>query len=273
MIGHLLLAVLGLCFTTAARAGSVHQAGYDRRATPAVNSSIPSPWNYLGCYTDSLFARTLNTEVYTDLFGGMTETKCVNYCGQRNYIYSGLEAGSECHCGNSLASSGTVATVSDCNFGCSGSGSEVCGGAFRLTVFMSNQTQTQQTINGWNALGCFSDNIIFRVFTGFHSVSFNNNTIENCLSTCQQKNFPYAGVEFGNECYCGSKPNPYPRSVSSTLCGSACTGNSSEKCGGWGTLNMFNFTGSGMHSLLVHILSWPAFSKYFNFTTREQGRY
>lgn len=238
MTNHLLLPILSLFLATPARTGSLRQPDYDRRATPVVNASIPAPWSYLGCYPDTIFAPALNTEIYRDLLSGMTETKCINYCGGRGYKYAGLEFGSECHCGNSLSVS--AATAGSCNMACSGSRGELCGGLSRLTTFVN--TQGFPTINGWSVLGCYSDNILFRALTGSKTISANN-TVRNCLSTCGQKGFTYAGVEFGNECYCGNQTNPSPpQQVSTTLCGSTCSGNSSESCGGWGTLNLFNHT-------------------------------
>lgn len=269
MVGHFLLPILGLCLITPARAGSLQRPDYYRRATPSVNTSISTPWSYLGCYIDTLFGTALNTDVTRDF--SMTETKCVNYCGQRSYTYAGLEAGWECHCGNSLSATNT--TASDCSTPCAGASGEACGGSFRLTVFKSSQAQP--TVNGWNSLGCFSDGILFfRLLTGFEVISFNNNTVRNCLSTCDQKGYSYAGVEGGTQCFCGNKPSN-PTQISSSLCGIQCSGNSSETCGGLLTLNLFNKTsGSGIHSYSYTCFPCQPVQKYSCLTAllRESER-
>ncbi|ORY25195.1 glycosyl hydrolase family 71-domain-containing protein [Naematelia encephala] len=84
----------------------------------------------------------------------------------------------------------------------------------------------------WYSLGCAVDSST-RVLTGSSSLSIQNLTIDDCLTSCEEAGYTYAGLEYGEQCYCGSS---LPSSVSFTAtCDMACTGDASETCGGgWG---------------------------------------
>ncbi|KAF8261472.1 hypothetical protein EI94DRAFT_797758 [Lactarius quietus] len=60
----------------------------------------------------------------------------------------------------------------------------------------------------------------------------NNNSVENCIDACQQSAYGIAGVEFGQECYCGIGIDRGGMTISSSECMLACSGDSSEVCGG-----------------------------------------
>ncbi|KAL0631885.1 hypothetical protein Q9L58_009237 [Maublancomyces gigas] len=66
-------------------------------------------------------------------------------------------------------------------------------------------------------------------------------TLEKCQLYCLDRNLPMAGLEYGNECYCGTSLQS-----GSTLgqigCTMACTGNSSQICGGPSRLGVYNYT-------------------------------
>lgn len=71
-------------------------------------------------------------------------------------------------------------------------------------------------------------------------------TIEKCLSRCW--NYKYAGVEYGQECWCGNSLNTVgdagatPSSnLTDSKCGFKCPGNASEFCGAGGALNLYWF--------------------------------
>ena len=78
---------------------------------------------------------------------------------------------------------------------------------------------------------------------------------EKCLDGCQSAFYKYAGVENGNECYCGNDlklyswpsgggPGPrmpdYPKIIPDIECNIQCPGNVNEKCGGQNRMNIFN---------------------------------
>ncbi|KAI0684436.1 WSC-domain-containing protein [Earliella scabrosa] len=59
-----------------------------------------------------------------------------------------------------------------------------------------------------------------------------NNTPATCIELCDAGNFAFAGVEFSNECHCGTglKSTPTARPISE--CNMACSGDENLSCGG-----------------------------------------
>ena len=66
-------------------------------------------------------------------------------------------------------------------------------------------------------------------------------TPETCMSTCAGKGFSMAGVEFGQECYCGNTlANGLGQPLSDdSQCNMPCAGDNSEQCGGNWVMNLF----------------------------------
>ncbi|HHL33605.1 MAG TPA: hypothetical protein ENJ30_04505, partial [Desulfobulbaceae bacterium] len=76
-------------------------------------------------------------------------------------------------------------------------------------------------------MGCFKD-LKNRDLTGF-SFHAPNMTKELCMTTCQQKGFQYAGLQYSSYCFCGDS---YGKSGEANNCNMPCAGNKSEICGG-----------------------------------------
>jgi hypothetical protein len=55
-------------------------------------------------------------------------------------------------------------------------------------------------------------------------------SVETCRSLCAAAGHPYAGVQFGRECFCGAS---YGRHGVATNCDTPCEGNPAETCGGF----------------------------------------
>ncbi|CAF1217273.1 unnamed protein product [Rotaria sordida] len=85
---------------------------------------------------------------------------------------------------------------------------------------------THRTSNHY--LGCFIDQIGNRDLNIFIS-DYELLTPQQCILACQEQNFPYAGIQHGNECRCGRQYGKYGR-VSDDECIYNCL--TSEKCGG-----------------------------------------
>ena len=94
----------------------------------------------------------------------------------------------------------------------------------------------------WYSLGCAVDSST-RVLTGYSETSVASLTIDECLSLCEDKGYAFAGVEYGQECYCGSSV-PTTITYSDTLCTSPCTGDSTETCGGGWGLDLYELISS-----------------------------
>ena len=68
-------------------------------------------------------------------------------------------------------------------------------------------------------------------------------TIGKCKNYCFGKGFTYAGVQNGNECFCGNEINPSAPKPSSE-CNKQCTGDRSQTCGGGCRLNVYKNIGN-----------------------------
>ncbi|KAF1964882.1 copper radical oxidase [Bimuria novae-zelandiae CBS 107.79] len=206
-------------------------------------------WTYAGCYTDSTGARTLKDA--TTGSNDMTNTLCVNFCGDRGFAYAGTEYSRECWCGRTLSGS-TLKPASDCNMGCSGNPDEACGGPDRLTLY--NNTAVMPTgppwvnpgVNGYQSLGCYTDNsgaggrALDVEVSGTFPGGYQNSTVANCVTACSARNYIYAGLEYYGECWCGNTiKNQAAEASDPSTCNTVCNGNKTETCGGPNRLNMY----------------------------------
>ncbi|KAF2752327.1 copper radical oxidase [Sporormia fimetaria CBS 119925] len=92
-------------------------------------------WHYLGCYTDRVATRTLNTQVF--FHKDLTNAACLKACTDLGTIYAGTEYSGECFCGNQITYGAGPAPDGEahCNMPCDGNKQEICGGPNRLTFF------------------------------------------------------------------------------------------------------------------------------------------
>ena len=64
--------------------------------------------------------------------------------------------------------------------------------------------------------------------------------IDKCVSLCKEKYFSFAGVQNGNQCYCGDEA-PI-QSAPARECHLNCAGDTSQKCGGHWRMNVYAIT-------------------------------
>ncbi|KAI4286828.1 MAG: hypothetical protein L6R35_003921 [Caloplaca aegaea] len=65
-------------------------------------------------------------------------------------------------------------------------------------------------------------------------------TIEKCVSACVTLGYKVAGLEFGNECFCGSAiVNGGALATAETQCSMNCGGNPSQKCGAGSRMSVY----------------------------------
>lgn len=112
-------------------------------ATATSSTATPSPtgpiivkgdanFTYAACYAEPVNGRALPNQILPGAV--MTVEKCLSACAQ--YQYAGLEYGSECWCGNTLATGTTKAAAeSQCGLTCSGNKTQICGDGNRLTLY------------------------------------------------------------------------------------------------------------------------------------------
>ncbi|XP_041483840.1 uncharacterized protein LOC121430589 [Lytechinus variegatus] len=97
--------------------------------------------------------------------------------------------------------------------------------------------------HGEGYLGCFLDMRFDQVLSG-ESLIDKLMTISYCIQFCNESttaNYTFAGVEYRDECYCGEASDNYTRHGvrADEKCQLACSGDSTESCGGDGHITVF----------------------------------
>ncbi|KAJ7905855.1 WSC domain-containing protein [Mycena olivaceomarginata] len=100
------------------------------------------------------------------------------------------------------------------------------------------QHLTTRTIpTGWTSVGCVTDGAARALSYFYTSTSL---TQDSCVTTCDSKGYTYAGLEYADECWCGSSlANSLGVATDASQCNMKCTGNSGELCGAGYRLTLF----------------------------------
>ena len=205
--------------------------------------AVPTGWTAKACMTEATSGRALASYSLTD--PGMTPQMCMNACQAKGYAYAGVEYASQCFCGNAFAAGSVNAnSASECNMQCAGDKTQTCGGSNRLNVYVSANAPSSTTTtsvalpSGWTAKGCYTEATNSRALTSLF-ISDPKMTPLLCMTTCQQKGYMYAGVEYASQCFCGNSIVAGSVSASSSDCSMPCSGDSTQMCGGNNRLNLF----------------------------------
>lgn len=215
------------------------------------HSSLPLPtqtsgWDTLGCYKDTFPAnqRTLDNQVATD--GQLTVESCRDLCFAKQYIYSGMEDGRECWCGNTIQSSNANIEVAltDCNKSCPGNADKKCGASGRILL----SKYIPPTTPAWVSMGCFKDTFPTNARTLSDQVSVDGQlTKESCQAQCLAKKYTYSGVEDGRECWCGNVIQSSSSNILDDManCNKPCPADSTEFCGGKAHIQLSQYIDPG----------------------------
>ena len=85
---------------------------------------------------------------------------------------------------------------------------------------------------GWTTVYPCAVDVPSRVLANVVTTQYTDNTPASCIERCDAANYTYAGVEYSNECHCGTGLVGTPKAAPTTECNMACTGDSSLSCGG-----------------------------------------
>ncbi|XP_058124998.1 xylosyltransferase oxt [Anopheles ziemanni] len=89
------------------------------------------------------------------------------------------------------------------------------------------------------ALGCFRDEKDFRLLSGYFTTFKTANSPEKCIRLCLQSGYPFAGVQYGYECFCGDDEPKVSVKLPDSSCNIKCPGDPKEACGGFFTMNVY----------------------------------
>ncbi|KAI0782062.1 hypothetical protein C8Q75DRAFT_539770 [Abortiporus biennis] len=93
---------------------------------------------------------------------------------------------------------------------------------------------------GWTAAGCVTDGTPRAL--GGATIIGSNTSIASCTQACNSRGFTIAGLEFGQECYCGNSFQNAGQAVDASQCNMACASGSGT-CGGNWVMNIYKKSG------------------------------
>jgi len=164
-----------------------------------------------------------------------TPEECITFCNATEYAYAGLQEGNRCVCMNEPPLAKT--TAERCNAACSGDGSLSCGGEWTMDVHQNPHYHSSNL----TYIGCFKNsyNDFDRLLIEGEFNNFRNNTPEWCVEYCTNRDYDYAGLQYGSQCIC-TNTGPQENSEEGK-CTYGCAGDQSIKmCGGLGYINIFH---------------------------------
>lgn len=182
-----------------------------------------------------------------------TPSGCADYCQSisPSYTYAGVSAASfttglECHCGTSYNPAfASPAAISECNVPCAGDKTQSCGGFHRIQIYTKSPPLEPRLPSGWSVVSECAVDTTTRVLADSVVSIFNaTNTPAFCATHCEASGYTYAGVEFADECICGTgfANNVTPPGAASWdpwECNMPCTGDNSTLCGGIWRIQIF----------------------------------
>ncbi|KAF2638282.1 galactose oxidase, partial [Massarina eburnea CBS 473.64] len=208
-------------------------------ATPTA-TGLPEGFTYKGCYVDGPGFRIMNFQQPDD--NSLTVSSCSQSCASLGYTIAGMEYTYQCFCDNVIRQGGVPASDDgQCNMNCGGDTTQKCGGPDRLSIWSSQdvlKTVTQPVIkpkvDGWVYQGCITDAQQDKRVFPWQLVNKTGNSPDWCLGQCKKFGYQAAGMEYGEECYCGDAEGI--DAAGSTLredseCNTACPGDAESLCG------------------------------------------
>lgn len=88
-------------------------------------------------------------------------------------------------------------------------------------------------------LGCYRDEKEYRLLSGYFINFKSSNTPSKCVQLCLQSGFPFAGVQYGSECFCGSDLPAETVKLADSSCNMKCSGDQHDICGGYYAMNIY----------------------------------
>ncbi|XXG94458.1 FKBP12-associated protein [Hypoxylon texense] len=218
--------------------------------TPAV-TGFPEGWTNQGCWQDGPNGRIMPTYQAPD-DPELTPQKCAQVCFDNNYSISGTEYYTQCFCSDAIYNGGVASDDTTlCSTPCGGDSSVMCGGAGYLTIYSDGIPPVYKSptpardVQNWTYQGCYEDNVNNKRTLFWQLMFPGTMTPEQCLSKCASFGYAAAGLEYGDECYCGDPIDVETSGATDrpeTECNVVCAGDASSLCGGGARLSLYYWT-------------------------------
>lgn len=168
--------------------------------------------------------------------GDNTPGDCIEYCKSFGYTFSGVEYSVECFCGTGFLPGTPDADTVDpslCDMPCYGNRSYSCGGPWYIQLYQGPPAPLDLPDNWSVAVPCAVDTAS-RVIANDVTTILSDNTPGNCAAFCQEQGYAYAGVEYADECHCGTgfAGGVAPDSAPASDCSMPCDEDKGLTCGG-----------------------------------------
>lgn len=238
--------------TTAAASTTTTTTTATSSVATVTSTATIGNWTYAGCYIDNAYGRIL--QVNPGNSDTLTVESCVNTCQGLGYTVAGAEYSTQCFCGNAIINGAQLASSdSQCNMACGGNSSEFCGAGNRMSIYSASKNITFYPVptamnaslpQNWTYQGCLSELNGGRIFSHFIDAP-TNNSITNCLTACAAYGYSAAGLEYGEQCFCGDdwdRTNAGVGWLSPSACSMSCPGDPSHLCGGPNALSYYTST-------------------------------
>ncbi|KAF2025478.1 galactose oxidase [Setomelanomma holmii] len=225
-------------------------------AAPPTATGLPLGFDYKGCYVDGPGFRIMNFQQADDQT--MTIASCASKCATAGYEIAGMEYSYQCFCDNVIRMNGSLAaSESECSTKCAGAASQTCGGPDRLSIWSSQATlkviqppKPLQNVSSWKYQGCITDGGAGQKVFPWQLVNSTGNSPEWCLGKCKEFGYMAAGMEYGEECYCGDLDGIETigaMPVDESECNTACPGNPEAICGQGLRLTWYKWEGEPLY--------------------------
>ncbi|KAE9376663.1 WSC-domain-containing protein [Stipitochalara longipes BDJ] len=123
--------------------GTSYISIYQDPTFPAVDDSVISDYNYVGCYSEGVGGRAL--EYQQDLnTSTITIEECLFACKDAGFAFAGVEFASQCFCNVVLGNGSVPLPASSCSMPCNGNTSEICGGSSALNLYVAPDLESDQ---------------------------------------------------------------------------------------------------------------------------------
>lgn len=130
---------------------------------------------------------------------------------------------------------------------CPGDALVACGGGNRISLYGTSATAPTVTpyphapVTAYQDEGCWTETAGVRALDGPMGFSATAMTVAECGDYCLNSGYLWFGLEYAQECYCGSALSVNSTSVLPAECNMACSGNVAETCGGSNRLSVYQW--------------------------------